>query len=72
MLEVAGGVTVCWSLARQAGCDVVLYSQAPALQGYNVVLSYNYSAREMLEGRDERWGQLASSDCWHWQATPHS
>lgn len=46
--------------------------QAPALQGYNVVLSYNYSAREMLDGRDERWGQLASSDCWHWQATPHS
>ena len=61
-------------VTRQAGCDVVLLCctlQAPALQGYNVVLSYNYSAREMLDGRDERWGQLASSDCWHWQATPH-
>ena len=55
MLEVAGGVTVCWSPGKQA---VLLCCtlQAPALQGYNVVLSYNYSAREMLDGRDgDNW-----------------
>ena len=69
MLEVAGGVTVCWSPGKQA----VMLCCTPSLQHCRDVMSY-YPIITQPEKcwRDERWGQLASSDWWHWQATPHS